>query len=70
VTDMSPAEISALMCLAKRIKPASVNTITIDGGLTHPFVDAWGHEILEPDFDAIRSMVANFNAGKASNSGN
>lgn len=66
VTDMSPAEISALICLGTKIKAASVQTAKIDGFMTHSLVDAWGHEILEPDFDAIRLMVAKFNTGKTS----
>lgn len=64
VTDMSPAEISTLMCLGKKIDPAQVKTMTIGGSMVHAIVDPWDHEILEPDFDAIKAGVDQFNAGQ------
>jgi len=64
LTDLSPAEINMLVCVAHRLEEGGLRTITLDPTLMTSLVDEYGYERLLPDREAIARFVAAFNAGQ------
>jgi LCP family protein required for cell wall assembly len=62
-TDLSPAELSALVCVAQQVPPDDMSIVRIDKPLVLSVTDEFGHERLLPDQDGIRDFVRAFNAG-------
>jgi anionic cell wall polymer biosynthesis LytR-Cps2A-Psr (LCP) family protein len=60
LTDLSPSEISMLMCIGEQIQPDAIQVMSIDSSMTTPLVDTWGHEVLMPSYDAIDELVQAF----------
>jgi LCP family protein required for cell wall assembly len=65
LTDLSPSEISMLMCIGERIGPGAIRVMSIDATMVTSVIDPWGHEVLMPDYQAIAELTQAFNAGAA-----
>ncbi|MBN1428787.1 MAG: LCP family protein [Anaerolineae bacterium] len=64
-TDLSPAEVSALMCLGRHIGSDDIRTLTIEGEMVISVIDEYGHERLLPNSEAIRRFVLAFSTGQS-----
>lgn len=62
-TNLSPSEISSLLCIADKIPPDRTSTVKIDKPLVLSVTDSYGYERLLPDQDAVRAFVRAFDAG-------
>jgi LCP family protein required for cell wall assembly len=62
-TDLSPADINALLCLAREIDPDSITFVDMDSALFTSVIDEFGFERLIPDQPVIRDLAARFAAG-------
>jgi LCP family protein required for cell wall assembly len=68
LTDLSPSEISSLVCLGRQVEAGDIQTVTIEGDRVIPAVDKYGHERLLPNSEAIRQLVRDFNSGRLASS--
>jgi LCP family protein required for cell wall assembly len=62
LTDLTPAEISSLECIAQKIDPSALYTLEIDESMMTRD-SLMGYEVMLPDYPAIAGVVATFNAG-------
>jgi LCP family protein required for cell wall assembly len=62
-TDLSAAELTMLVCVARQLDDASTRTITLSGRTSLIVRDSYGFERLMPDDALIRSAVRAFQAG-------
>jgi LCP family protein required for cell wall assembly len=64
-TDLSGAEIASLICLVPKVRPEAIESLSV----TRPMVTSWttdsGANVLLPDVDEIRVLVAGFMSGEA-----
>jgi LCP family protein required for cell wall assembly len=63
LTDMSPAQISTLLCIGQHLGPDDIHLTKIDYSMTTREITAWDFEVLLPDYEAITQFVQEFNAG-------
>ena len=67
VTDLSPAQISALVCIGQRIESDTIQTMKIDSSMVTRTSTALGppccREVLLPNYEAIVQLVEEFNGG-------
>jgi len=63
LTDLSPADISMLVCLARQMNSSDIINYTLDESSFTPIVDQFGFQAFLPDFEAIISYLAKFQAG-------
>lgn len=63
LTDLRPADISMLACLAEQMESDSIRIENLDSQLFTSQTDAFNHEILLPDYAGIQAAVQRFNAG-------
>lgn len=68
LTDLSPSEISSLMCLGRQLETEDIRTVTIEGDMVTSAVDQYGYERLLPNSEAIRRLVRDFNSGRLASS--
>lgn len=61
--DLSPAEISSLVCIGQHLGQDQVSIVKIDKPMVLSVTDEFGHERLLPDPEAIRRFVHAFDAG-------
>jgi len=66
LTDLSPADVSTLMCIGRQIDSDDIEAITIEGEMVVSMTDQYGYERLLPDSDAIRRLVLAFTEGQLS----
>jgi LCP family protein required for cell wall assembly len=62
-TDLSPSQISSLLCIGQKIEPDAIQTVKMDYSMTTSTINAWDFEVLLPDYEAITRFVQDFNAG-------
>ena len=62
-TDLSPAELVTLTCVARQLDDTNTKTITLSGKTTLIVQDSYGFERLMPDDALIRSAVKAFQSG-------
>lgn len=60
LTDLSPSDISTLVCLGQRLGAEAIQTMNIDNNMFTSQTDARGHEILIPDYQAIGRFTSIF----------
>jgi LCP family protein required for cell wall assembly len=63
VTDLSPADISSLVCIAQQTEPGKMVLAKIDKPLVLSVIDSYGYERLLPSPDRIRDFIKAFDAG-------
>jgi LCP family protein required for cell wall assembly len=67
LTDLSPAEISSLVCIGQKIDAEAIHTLKIDSSMVTRTATAIGppccREVLLPDYEAIAQLVQTFQAG-------
>jgi LCP family protein required for cell wall assembly len=64
LTDMSPSQLSAVVCIGQRLEAEQIQMASIDYSMTTSATTAWGYEVLWPDYDAILPFIERFNAGR------
>ncbi len=66
LTDLSPSDISNLLCIMQRVEPDYIQSISLEKTMYSSEIDQNGYEYLRPDMEAIRAYIADFEAGKLS----
>ena len=66
LTDLSPQDIYSITCLGQNLDAGTIQTVKIDESMYDTRIDAFGHELFDPDYQAIRTYIEAFNAGKLS----
>jgi LCP family protein required for cell wall assembly len=62
-TDLSPSDLSSLLCIMEKTGAEKTVAVTIDKPLVLPVTDEYGYERLLPDQRAIRSFIRSFDSG-------
>jgi LCP family protein required for cell wall assembly len=65
-TDLSPAQVSALLCLKRMLKTDDIHSISINPNALLSVMDEFGYERLLADTQAVRGLVRTFQAGESS----
>lgn len=63
LTDLSPADISILVCLARQMESSDITNYALDESSFTPIEDQFGFQAFLPDFEAIISYLSDFQAG-------
>jgi LCP family protein required for cell wall assembly len=63
LTDLSPAQLASLACLAPRLQPANLRFASLPDDLLAQTRNAEGSFVLVPDVERLRSLVQEFLAG-------
>jgi LCP family protein required for cell wall assembly len=66
LTDLSPSDVSNLLCIMQRIEPDYIQSISLEKTMYSSEIDQNGYEYLRPDMDAISDYIAAFEAGELS----
>ena len=63
LTDLSPADISMLLCLAENIQGDDITLQSLDADLFEVVTDGYGYQRLLPDFMGINEAILRFQSG-------
>jgi anionic cell wall polymer biosynthesis LytR-Cps2A-Psr (LCP) family protein len=63
LTDLSPAHISTLVCLARQMDSSDITNLTLEESSFASIKDQFGFQAFLPDFEAITAYLADFEAG-------
>jgi LCP family protein required for cell wall assembly len=66
LTDLSPSDISTLLCIAQRVETEHIRSVTLDQSMYSSEIDQNGYEYLRPDTEAIRVYIEDFEEGRLS----
>ncbi|MBN1122549.1 MAG: LCP family protein [Anaerolineae bacterium] len=66
LTDLSPSDISNLLCIMQRVEPDYIQSISLEKTMYSSEIDQNGYEYLRPDIDAISVYIVDFEAGELS----
>jgi LCP family protein required for cell wall assembly len=64
LTDLSPSDLSTLLCIAQRIPSENIRTVDLSSTLYVTELDDLGYERLLPDYEGIADFVRHFQAGE------
>jgi hypothetical protein len=59
-TDLTPAELAALLCVGPRIDRTAIRAYAIDGTMIEPWTTAGGASVSIPNRDRIAPVVQEF----------
>lgn len=63
LTDLSPSEISMLLCIGRKMDADDIHVIDLDGSMYTSSTDQYGHQRLLPDRQAITAFLRAFRSG-------
>jgi LCP family protein required for cell wall assembly len=64
LTDLTPSEISTLVCVGPKIEIENIDLVYFDDTMYEYQIDAYGEEILTPRYQAIEPFVEDFKKGE------
>jgi LCP family protein required for cell wall assembly len=64
LTDLTPAEISTLVCIGPKIDLEDIDLVYFDESMYEYQIDAYGEEILTPRYQAIEPFIEDFKKGE------
>nr|MBN1228718.1 LCP family protein [Anaerolineae bacterium] len=70
LTDLSPADISMLLCLADYLQGDDISLLDLDPALFETVIDGYGYQRLIPDSQGITGAIIRFQSGEEITLGN